>query len=440
MELGYQEILENVESTQVYRGTVVPPNRLDTTNGELVAALCSTFSRQTLEELRGALSEFTGCNHIYFAPSARCAIARVLAAVPHRTVVMPAYTCPVVKTAVEVAGKDIMYVDIQRTSLNSRASEFHRHAKEGRVLIPTHLFGIPTDIDEICQVARQNGCLTIEDAAAAFGTSWKGRTLGTFGDVGIYSFERSKRLPAFRGAVILINNPSAIHSAKFVTDPIVATQRRLPLRELAFALGFNVATQPWLYGRYTLPRLLRKYAVALASRVPDCEDPRGTAFYTREFHSLQATLVLRMLRRLAELRGHVARLAAVYRDTFRGTAVESFTSCGDSDAGLLRFPVVVRGRRRSDVLREALRRGLYLETNYERPLPDESKWGEFPNSLWAAENVILLPLYRSLALEHARTLAATLVKVVEATRESGECMSGQHIRKEHDRVLESTSH
>jgi dTDP-4-amino-4,6-dideoxygalactose transaminase len=88
------------------------------------------------------------------------------------------------------------------------------------------------------------------------------------------------------------------------------------------------------------------------------------------------------------------------------------------DAGLLRFPVAFPGRERSQILRLALQRGVYLETNYERPLPEESEYARVPNSLWAAQNVVLLPLYKSLSPADAADLARKVIEVEnEASRQ-----------------------
>ena len=63
------------------------------------------------------------------APSGRAAIAQILSVLPHQDVVMPAYTCPVVKTAAEVAGKRIIYVDCSAGSLNATSAEFEAEAQ-----------------------------------------------------------------------------------------------------------------------------------------------------------------------------------------------------------------------------------------------------------------------------------------------------------------------
>jgi dTDP-4-amino-4,6-dideoxygalactose transaminase len=261
---------------------VTPPNRLETTNGELLLGLLAARRGDPKKALVETLRRMTGREHVFLAPSGRAAIAQILSALPHHEVVMPAYTCPVVKTAVEVAGKRIIYVDCARGSLNAMSAEFEQEARHGHVLLPTHIFGIPTDIDNICVLARERGCVTIEDGAAAFPSRPGGRLLGTGADFAVFSFERSKRLPAFRGAAIVVNNETLVDPALLATPIGGRSANALPAKEILLSLAFNLATMPALYGRFTVHRLLERHRSA---RAPSEEaDPAaqrscgGTAF------------------------------------------------------------------------------------------------------------------------------------------------------------------
>jgi dTDP-4-amino-4,6-dideoxygalactose transaminase len=76
-----------------------------------------------------------------------------------------------------------------------------------KAIIPVHLFGQPADMDPILEFARKNNLLVIEDAAQAHGAKYKGRTAGTLGDAGCFSFYPSKNLGALgeAGAIVTDN-------------------------------------------------------------------------------------------------------------------------------------------------------------------------------------------------------------------------------------------
>lgn len=415
VDVAYREALQSVERIACPRRSITPHNRPETSNSELIAALLHHTAGNPLETLRQQLRTQFGRDQVFFTPSCRAAIAQVLSLLPQQTVVMPAITCPVVKTAVQVAHKQIEYVDVAPSQLVATSREFERHARPGRILIATHLFGIPTDVDRIVELARSRDCLVIEDAAAAFGAAYKGRMLGTFGDFGVLSFERSKRVPAFRGGVLVANNESILDGSRLNGHRPVPTSTVFPLRELLFAAVYNVATRPWLFGRVVLPKILNGYT--RASEPQSCANESvSSPFYTHEFHAYQAELVLRQLRRSSHLYEHVAALASRYRAAFGDTELQLFATDPQFDSGLLRFPVAFRGMNRAEALRRALARGLYLETNFEEALPDPAEHRNFPHAVWAAAHLVLLPLYRRLSIRHAEELANAVVEIQRGVR------------------------
>jgi dTDP-4-amino-4,6-dideoxygalactose transaminase len=340
---------------------------------------------------------------------------------PHREVVMPAFLCHEVRKAAEVAGKRIIYVDVAKNNVNASSAEFAEAAKPGRVLLAAHALGIPTDIEAICELARSRNCVLIEDAAAAFGGRRNGRFLGTFGDIGIFSFERSKRFAAFRGAAIVVNNDRILDLEKLKAGTETGLERSMPIRELIQALAQNLATTPWIYRRFTLPvlplrdllpRLLSKFHKPRVSLNVhrQAKFPRD-AFYSRQFHPYQAELVLRMVRRMDQIRERIAYLVEIYLNAIRGTTIASFLPPGCDNGGLMRFPVAFPERHREDILRLARKRGLYLKVLWDQPLAEKGELGRFPNAVWAAQNVVMLPLYSGLSPKSAELLAQSLIEI-----------------------------
>jgi dTDP-4-amino-4,6-dideoxygalactose transaminase len=389
--------------------SILAPNRLGTRNRDFLASLAHPHA---LEKLREAMRNLTGREHIFFAPSGRAAIARVLTLLPQDDVVLPAYTCPVVKTAIKVAGKRIVYVDCEANGLNATTAEFAGEAKPSRVLIPTHLFGFSTDIESICALARDRGCVTIEDAAAALGTRRDGRLLGTYGDIGIFSFEKSKRIPAFRGAAIVVNNEKVLNPALLAEWRFAASRPSMPVKELGRGILHNAITKPWFYGRFTLPQILRRYQRQEDTlNDNELESVKKSPFYSCELHDYQASLILRMLDRLDDIREKIADLVSTYRANLAESTIMTFRPPQCDDGGLLRFPIIFPGRDRKDILRLALREGLCLEINYQRPLVEDSDLPGFPHAAWAARNVVLLPLYTRLSSEAAGRIAGRIKKL-----------------------------
>lgn len=107
--------------------------------------------------------------------------------------------------------------------------------KKPKAIIAVHLYGMPARIDRLMEVARQYDIPVIEDAAEAIGSASKGQQLGTFGDIGIYSFNGNKIITTSGGGAMVSRNGEWIQKAKFL-----ATQARDPAPHYEHShIGYN---------------------------------------------------------------------------------------------------------------------------------------------------------------------------------------------------------
>ena len=75
-----------------------------------------------------------------------------------------------------------------------------------RAIMPVYLAGLPVDMDDLYKLATQHGLRVIEDAAQAFGSSWKGKKIGCIGDLVSFSFQANKNLSTVEGGCLVLNN------------------------------------------------------------------------------------------------------------------------------------------------------------------------------------------------------------------------------------------
>ena len=78
-------------------------------------------------------------------------------------------------------------------------------------MVPTHLWGLPCDMDEIAALARLHGIFVIEDCAHALGATYRGRPIGTLGDAAFFSFQTIKPLNTYGGGMAVVRDPSLAH-------------------------------------------------------------------------------------------------------------------------------------------------------------------------------------------------------------------------------------
>ena len=155
---------------------------------------------------------------------------RLLGVGPGDEVICSSLTFVATANPIVYQGATPVFVDSDRASWNLDpqllADVLRRKAAAGnlpKAVIVVHLYGQSADIDLIAQSCAQYGVPLIEDAAEALGASYKGKTPGTVGDFGIYSFNGNKIITTTGGGMLVGKNPDLINKARFL-----ATQARDP--------------------------------------------------------------------------------------------------------------------------------------------------------------------------------------------------------------------
>jgi dTDP-4-amino-4,6-dideoxygalactose transaminase len=77
-----------------------------------------------------------------------------------------------------------------------------------RAIIPVHMCGLPCDMDKLYALAAKHSLRVVEDAAQAIGSTWKGRRIGSFGDMVSFSFQVNKNVMTAEGGCLVVNNPA----------------------------------------------------------------------------------------------------------------------------------------------------------------------------------------------------------------------------------------
>ncbi|MHC4580096.1 MAG: DegT/DnrJ/EryC1/StrS family aminotransferase [Planctomycetota bacterium] len=126
---------------------------------------------------------------------------------PGDEVIVPAYTWWSDYTCVVHAGALPVFADIDRT-FNLDPKDFERKiTPRTKAVIAVHLLGGLCDMDPVMEIARKHGVTVLEDCAQCVGGSYRGKKLGSIGDVGIYSFQVSKMITSGEGGAVVTNDP-----------------------------------------------------------------------------------------------------------------------------------------------------------------------------------------------------------------------------------------
>jgi dTDP-4-amino-4,6-dideoxygalactose transaminase len=130
---------------------------------------------------------------------------------PGDEIITSAFTFIATGEAIRYIGAEPVFVDIQPHSLNIDPARIRAAITDKtRAILPVHLFGLPAEMTEIQALADEFGLLVIEDCAQSFGSKYRGKTTGTMGCVGAYSFFPSKNLGCYGDGGMITTNDDKI--------------------------------------------------------------------------------------------------------------------------------------------------------------------------------------------------------------------------------------
>ena len=131
-------------------------------------------------------------------------------------------SCTFVATvaAIDYAGARPIYVDVDPITLNMDPGKIEAAiTSKTKAILPVHLHGQPADMDAIMEIGKRHGLRVIEDAAQAHGAEYKGRRVGSIGDLGCFSFYPGKNLGAYgEGGMVVTNNEDFADRVRVLRD------------------------------------------------------------------------------------------------------------------------------------------------------------------------------------------------------------------------------
>jgi dTDP-4-amino-4,6-dideoxygalactose transaminase len=120
--------------------------------------------------------------------------------------------------AITMAGAKVVFVDINPLTYNIDINKIEaKITPKTKAIIPVHLYGQPADMDPILNIAKKYNLKIVEDAAQAHGALYKGKRIGSIGDIACFSFYPGKNLGAYGdgGAIVTNNDDWAIKARMF---------------------------------------------------------------------------------------------------------------------------------------------------------------------------------------------------------------------------------
>ncbi len=174
------------------------------------------------KRVEAAFEAWLDCKHFFFTTSCTHALEMAMIALgigPGDEVIMPSFNFVSSANAVVLRGAKPVFAEIRPDTLNIDPADIARKITPAtKAIVPVHYAGVACDMEAITSLARYNNLYVIEDAAQAVDAYYKGRPLGTIGDIGCYSFHDTKNITSGEGGAFLTSSVEIAQKAELVRE------------------------------------------------------------------------------------------------------------------------------------------------------------------------------------------------------------------------------
>jgi len=165
-----------------------------------------------LKSFEEQFAKYIGVKYAFGVNSATSALelAAILSGVGENDeVLLPAHTFTATALPFLRRKTKLVFVDIDPNTFLMDLNDLQQKiTSKSKVVVPVHLYGNPINMDALMQIANAKNLFVIEDCAQAPGASWNGQKVGSFGDIGCFSFHSQKNITTLgEGGMIVTNNP-----------------------------------------------------------------------------------------------------------------------------------------------------------------------------------------------------------------------------------------
>jgi perosamine synthetase len=385
----------------------IPPTAAPLKAGDIIHGLGGLLNpRKYLNNLEQELRDYFHVKHVFPVSSGKAALTIILLALKalspsKRQVLMPAYTCFSVPSAVVKSGLEVALcdMDVDTYDYDDRLLQ-HAVNPDTLCVISGNLFGIPSNIDRIVDVCRGKGIYVVEDAAQAMGCRNEDRLIGTIADVGFYSLGRGKNITCGSGGIIVTNSDVIASAVNTLYNQLAEPRFLKNIREFLKAILLGLFIRPSLYW--------------FPAGLPFLK--LGETFFYRDFpverlSGMKAGMLRNWRRRLEEYNRKRKENADYY---FGALQFESRPGLLAATA-LLRLPVIADNQEmRDNIIASSSKRGLGISRMYPSPINfiEEIKINfsrqEYPAARMLSECLFTVPIHPLLRERERRTICELL--------------------------------
>jgi len=341
---------------------------------------------------------------------------------PGSEIIFPSLTFWVVPELARAAGLTVVFADVDPRTFNVRPESIERLVTDRtRAIVPTHLYGLPCDMDRIIDIAARRNLIVLEDCAHALGARYKGKPVGTFGTGALFSFQTLKPLNCYGGGLALVSDRAVAARVRALVEALPwPSDKRVNDRLLLGRLQ-RIFIKPWVFSISLFPVL---WISALIDANPDVflwENIRSLQplpeQYAERFPNVQAAIGLAALQHLDAWTAQAQANAQLVTRTLDGVPGIQ-PPCVPPDRTHVFYQYCVYGpdsAKRDELVVRCVRRGIDIETLHVDVPPDMELFGRVraeADGARRAAQAMQVPVYAGLTPEQIQRVAATVRDVL----------------------------
>lgn len=219
------QVLEVLRTRRLFRyyGPQEGPSKVEQLENEFAAHMGSAYS---LAVTSGTAALISGLRGIGIGPGDE--------------VIVPAYTWIASASAILAVGAVPVIAEVDESLTLDPVDAEAKITPYTKAIMPVHMRGTPCRMDALMEVARRRNLLVIEDSAQADGASYRGRRLGSIGDVGCFSLQFNKIITSGEGGMVITNSQEIWQRAVMWHDVVGGMRNNLPPDQILWGINFRM--------------------------------------------------------------------------------------------------------------------------------------------------------------------------------------------------------
>ncbi len=372
-----------------------------------------------IKELENNFKKYLGAKYAFSFNSGRSSLYTILKALDlpqESNILLQAFTCNAVPNPILWAGLNPIYVDCA-DDFNIDVEKLKGKSQKLKAIVVQHTFGLPTNMDEVLSIVRQNNTILIEDCAHALGAEFKRQKVGTFGDVAFFSFSRDKVISSVYGGIAVTNDdaigkklealqkefgqPSLFWIRQQLLHPILLYFFILPLYNFIDLGKLFLIFSQWLH---------------LLSKAVSWKEKRGLKpdYFPKALPNALAAMAQNQFNKLDIFNAHRQKIAEFYYENLKDT---KFILPQKNNNIFLRFAVT--HPKAHEIIYDAWHKeNILLGDWYTTPIaPDDTKLDEMkylagscPNTEELSKKTLNFPTHINTSIEDAKRIVKFIKK------------------------------